>query len=234
MLETRADLESELVSQLQVAANSSLFPSTRITELIRTAYKKATELFIWNDLVKAMCTRSFSGYEYYDYPDEFRSGTIIRLEMDDEPYERKNFEDYLEYKHQNSSSTEKLFSSFGRQYFIWPIPTTTGTDNITICGAVVADPLDDATDETIFTNNNEDCNLAVVGLALSIALKRVDAAVSKKEEESAIATLGRHNAVEQATTQRDKRIQHPRFSVPNYFSGRSRSHPVGGFNVGGY
>jgi hypothetical protein len=232
MLETRADLESELVSQLQVASNSSLFPATRITELIRTSYKKATELFIWNDLVKAKCTRSFSGYEYYDYPDEFRSGTIIRLEMDDEPYERKNFEDYLDYKHENPSSTLKMFASFGRQYFIWPVPTTTGTDNITIWGAVVADALDDATDETIFTNNNEDCNLAVVGLALSIALKRVDASVSKKEEDSAIATLSRHNATEQATTQRDKRIQHPRFNVPNYFARRSRTHPVGGFNTG--
>jgi hypothetical protein len=223
MLETRADLEEELVSQLQVAANSSLYPAARITKLIRTAYKKATELFIWNDLVKAMCTRSFAGYDYYDYPDEFRSGTIVRLEMDGEPYDRKNFEDYLDYKHGNSSSAEKLFAIYGRQYFIFPTPTTTGTDNITIWGAVAAEPLDDPTDETIFTNNNEDCNLAVVGLGLSIALKRVDAALSKKEEDSAVATLARHNATEQATTQRDKRIQHPRFSVPNYFSGRGNT-----------
>lgn len=230
MLDTREDLEDELVSQLQVASNSSLFPATRITTLIKNAYIRATELFIWNDLVKAKCTKSWAGYEYYDYPEDFRSGTIVRLEMDGEPYARKNFEDYLAYKHNNPNSTFKMFANFGRQYFIWPVPTASGTDNITIWGAVQAEPLDDTTDETIFSGNKEDCNLSVVGLAFSVAMKRIDRTASKEEEAIAIATLSRQNQIEQSSTQRDQRISHPKFDVPNFFNRGTRATPLHGFN----
>ena len=151
----------------------------------------------------------------------------MRLEMDGKPYPRKNFEDYLEYKYNNSTSTEKMFANFARQYFIWPVPTADGTNNITIWGAVQATALTDAISETIFTGNKEDCNLAVVGLAFAMAMKRIDKSLAETEEKSAIAVLSRFNSIEQSATQRDQRIEHPKFNVPDYFSGRGGSTPIG-------
>ena len=78
-MDTRTEMETELVAQLQVASNSSLFPSTRITSLIQNAYKWATNLFIWTDLVKAKTTSTGTNQEYYDFPEEFRSNTVVRL-----------------------------------------------------------------------------------------------------------------------------------------------------------
>lgn len=230
MLSTRAELEAELVSQLQVASNSSQFPSARITSLIQNAYIKATELFRWNDLVKAKCTSSVASGEWYDYPSDFRSGTIIRLEMDSEPYERKNWEDYLEYKHENPTSTKKIFSSFGRQFFIFPTPATSGTNNIYVWGSIQAAALSLSTSETIFSNNKENCNMAVVGLALAMALKLSKPDISLAEEKNALVVLQNQFQTEQASTQRDQRIDKALFNVSDYFVGRSGRSPYRRFS----
>lgn len=230
-LATRANLEAELVSQLQVASNSSLFPSTRITSLIKNAYIWATQLFIWTDLVRAKCTDSVANQEYYDYPEEFRSLTIVRLTMDDLSYKRKNFEDYLAYRENNPGSTFKMFSSFGRQFFIHPTPTANGTNNIDVWGAIQADELDDTSDETIFTNSKEQGNEAVVRKALSVALKRVNPSLAESEEKAAILTLGKLNQDENKYLQRDQRVQHPKFSVPDFFAGNGGRSTFGNFGV---
>lgn len=230
MLSTREDLENELQSQLQIADNSSLFPASRLTKLIQNAYRRATDLYIWLDLVKGKTTHTQAGHEYYDYPQDFRSNTILRMEIDGENYERKNFEDYLAYKNNHPTSNFKMFANFGRQFFVWPVPTSTGTDNLDVWGAVVSDELANSTDETIFSNNKEDCNFAVVGLAFAVAMKRIDLSLSREEETSALAILAKHNKDEWVHTQRDQRIQHPKFAVPNYFNVSSGYNPVGNFN----
>jgi len=53
---TRADLEAELLTRLQVADNSTLFPSARLTSLIKNAYIWATQFVVWHDLVRARAT----------------------------------------------------------------------------------------------------------------------------------------------------------------------------------
>ena len=131
-MRTRADMETELLARLQVANNSTMFPAARLTQLIKDAYIWATTKWIWTDLVNGKHTSTIAGNEYYDYPDDFRSNTIMRLTVDDVSYERKNFEDYLAYKERNPSDQFKMFASYGRYYFIHPTPASSGTNNITI------------------------------------------------------------------------------------------------------
>jgi len=229
-MDNREDMEAELVAQLQVASNSSLFPSTRITTLIQNAHKWATNLFIWLDLVKAKVTSTKNGYEYYDYPGDFRSGSILRLNIDDDPdYERKNFEDYLQYKSDNSGTTKKMFASYGRFFFVNPTPTADGSSNMDIWGAVQADELSASATETIFTDNKPGGNEAIVQRAFGVAMKRIDSAVSNKEIKEAIATLAKLNLDELKATQRDQRLNHPKFNVPNYY-GDNRIQNTGNFS----
>lgn len=222
-LTTRADLEAELISRLQVAANSTLYPAARITSIIKQAYLWATQLVVWHDLVRARCTSSIANNEYYDYPENFRSESIIRLELDGEDYARKNFEDYLEFKKNNPNSTRKIFASFGRQFFIHPTPSSNGTNNITIWGAIQADALTNGTDVPIFSYNKEEANEAVIKKGLSIALVRSDGATAKTEEADAIAILMKLSMDEQKNTQRNQRISRPMLSVPDFFGSGSTS-----------
>jgi len=229
-MRTRAEMETELLAQLQVATNSSMFPSTRLTTLIQNAYTWATNLFVWLDLVQAKCTNSIASQEYYDYPSDFRSGTIMRLEIDGISYERKNYEDYLAYKENNPGDTFKMFANYGRFYFIHPTPSANGTNNITIWGAINAPALANGSDVTIFTDNKQDGNEAIVRKALAVALKRIDNNLSQTEEANAIATLTKLSADEQQSTQRDQRIQHPKFVVPDYYAPRTKT-TYGNFNL---
>jgi hypothetical protein len=228
-MDTRTEMETELVAQLQVASNSSLFPSSRITTLIQNAHDWATSLFIWVDLVKAKTTNTGANQEYYDYPEEFRSGSIVRLAIDGKGYDRKSFEDYLAYKEDNSASTEKMFANYGRYFFVSPTPASLGSSNMDIWGAVNADALSSGSSDTIFSHNKPEGNDAIVLRAFSVAMKRIDKAVSDKALEEAIMILSKLHDDESKANQRDQRLNHPKFDVPNYF-GTNRSAGIGKFN----
>jgi len=228
-MDTRSELETELVAQLQVAANSSLYPASRITTLIQNAYKKATNIFVWLDLVKAFTGSTKNGYEYYDFPDAIRSSTIVRLEIDGEPYGRKVFSDYQDYKENNANTTKEMFAFYGRFFFVNPIPSADGSSNMDIWGAVQADALSAGSTETIFTNSNPLGNEAVVQLAFAVAIKRIDSSLAKKEKEEAIAVLAKLNLDEWKATQGSKKLDNPLFNVPNYF-GDDRSAGIGKFS----
>lgn len=228
----RSEMETELLDRLQVADNSTLYTSARLTKLIQDAYIWATDTFIWLDLVKAKMTNSVASQEYYDYPDDFRSGTIISLELDgDDDYKRYNFEDYKAYKNNYTSSQKKMFANFGRQYFIHPTPSANGTNNLCIWGAVPATKLTGASDKTIFSDNKEEGNEAVIQKAMSVALKRIDRDASKAEYEEALATLAKLNRDEWKSIERDQRLDHPKFDVPDFFAtGVDSVAPIGRFN----
>jgi len=226
----RSDLETELIARLQVASNSTLYPSARITTIIQSAYMWSTQLVIWHDLVRAVCTSTIAGNEYYDYPANFRSESIIRMEVDDVEYTRKNYEDYLAFERDNPSSTKKMFSSFGRQFFIHPVPTITGTDNLVVWGAIQADALSLSTSIPIFSYNKEEANEAVIKKALSIALVRSDPNTAKSEENDAIAIIMKLSSDETKNTQRNKRLNHPMLVVPDFF-GSGHATDIGSFNT---
>lgn len=229
-MDNRQEMEIELQSRLQVSSNSTQYPASRLTTLIQDAYKWATTMFTWLDLVDAKETNSKAGYEYYDYPEDFRSSSIVMLTMDGDEYTRKNFEDYQDFKRNNPNSTEKIFANYGRRFFIFPTPTTNGTNNISIWGQGVASSLSSPSSTTIFTNNKVEGNEAIVKKALSVALVRIDPPASVKEESEALAILTKINKDEWKSTQRDQRIQHPKFAVPNYFGTTRYRDPIGGFS----
>ena len=229
-MRTRADMETELLARLQVANNSTMFPSTRITQLIKDAYIWATTTWVWTDLVNGKYTSTVVNSEYYDYPADFRSNTIMRLTVDNVSYDRKAFEDYLAFKENNPNSDLKIFASYGRYYFIHPTPSSNGSNNITVWGSLKADALTNSSDITIFTDNKEEGNEAVVKKALSVALTRIDRNSSVAEEQGAIQLLTKLSNDERAATQRDQRIQHPKFAIPDYYANRYKT-TYGNFNL---
>jgi hypothetical protein len=181
-MQTRAEMETELQRQLQAASNSTLFPSTRLTELIKNAYKEATTLFKWLALARAKITSTTvkgasDDDSYYDYPEEFRTNTIFRVEIDGKEYNRKGFESFRDYRNRNPNSTKRIFANYQRFLFISP-DTTAGTDNMDVWGIIQAPELSSSSTETIFSGNNDAGNMAVVGLALSTAVKKIDPKLS--------------------------------------------------------
>lgn len=230
-MDTRENIEDELIARLQTADNSTLFPASRITQLIQRAYVWATQLFIWQDLVKGKYTTTQANINYYDYPESFRTSTIIRLEVDGESYDRVNFEDFLAYKENNPTGEDKIFANYGRQVFISPTPTSAGL-NLSVWGAynVKASDLSSSSSQTIFSENKEEGNEAIVKKAYSVAIKGDNNNLAISEEKDALGILARLHQEEQASTQRDKRKDHPKFDVHDMFRGSNTANLTGHFS----
>lgn len=229
-METRAEMENELKERLQATANSGMYSASRLTELIQNAYSWATSLFTWSSLVKAMTTSSQEDKYYYDYPEEFKTNSIFRLEIDGDSYDKKNYEDYLDYKLNYPTTTEKkIFADHARWFFIFPTSPAYVSNNIDVWGMVEADPLSSSLSTTIFSNNTNLGNEAIVRKGFADGIRRLDNTLAKAEEDSAIALLQKVFEKEQINKQRDKRLQHPKWDVPDFFKSGSSS-PIGRFS----
>ena len=174
------DLFSELITatqgDLNIDDNSTLFPLTRVKLALNRAYRKAGGMFFWPETEDARKTSTVINQEYYDYPTNWIPDSAFRLEVDDKMYgEGKDgsplvFADYLSWRRDddNSASTDKKWSSQWRRYFIYPVPTTTGDNNIVVWGQKVVAALSALTDITIFSYSMPQCNDAIVQEAVAI------------------------------------------------------------------
>jgi hypothetical protein len=173
-----SELQTALLSDLNATASSSLFPPATIKLALNRAYIKCARLFRWPQLEDAKKTSSQANIEYYDFPEDWSPDSAFRLEMDDLIYGEDPdgspmaFNDYLLWKTDNTSSTEKKWAVHGTQYFIYPTPTAAGSYNISIWGQKNVDTLTNDTDETIFSHNMPECNEAIVLEAGAILKKK--------------------------------------------------------------
>jgi hypothetical protein len=171
-----SDLITAVQSDLTIGDESTLYPLTTVKLAINRSYRKVAGLFDWPETEDAKKTSTVAGQEYYDYPTTWRPDSVWRLEVDDELYGETpdgsplDYADYLTWRGDdaNANSTAKKWASQHRRYFIYPIPTTNGSNNITVWGRKVPDALSSNGDVTIFSHSMPECNEAVVLEAVAI------------------------------------------------------------------
>lgn len=218
-MQTYSEMKAELLSRLMIADNNTLFTTARIESLIKDAHLWATSLFLWPALERARIT-STNGDYYYDYPSDFRTDSITRVIIDSVKYDRKAFEDFLDYKYNNPNETsKKIFADYGRQIFIFPTPGT-GTNNFDVWGCIQAAQLSGSVTTTIFSNSDEAGNEAIVKKAYSVALAKINKNLSIQEElEAKNILIGIWGKIMQRQ-QRDQRLDRPFFDVTDMFAGK--------------
>lgn len=175
-MDTLADIREALQDDLTIGGESNLFTPALIDRAINRAYRKAGGLFRWPKLEDSKRTSTQTNQEYYDYPSTWRPDSIWRLIVDDEQYGEDPdgsplaFEDYLIWRDNddNDNSTEKKWANQNTRFFIYPVPTSSGTNNITVWGMKNITTLSDDSDTTIFSYNMPECNEAVELEALAI------------------------------------------------------------------
>lgn len=237
-MNTRSELVTELQAQLLASSNASIYPESRLITLIQNAYQWAAGLHNWQALNDAKKTTVEANQYYYDYPDVFKDNSIYRIEINDsdgdnsdDEYDRKAFEDFLDYRNNYPSSTKRIFANHGKRYFIAPTPTARIENGLVVWGnkLLEKDALDEEDDTTIFSYSAIEGNEAIVRKAFSTAIKRIDRQQGQEEETVARGMLAELWNHEIAHSQRDQRIQHPKFDVPDFF-GAAGGSPIGRFN----
>lgn len=235
---TLEDMRGGVQSDLNVSSHSSLYPPDTIDAAINRAYvNKIARLFRWPALEDAKMTSTQKDQEYYDCPDIWTPDSMWRLEVDDEQYGEGEdgspmaFEDYLIWRADsaNANSTEKKWAVQWLRFFMWPIPTAQGSNNISIWGQKNADKLTADAAETIFSKNLPECNEAIVLEAVAILKKKGEAPKTGQmlSDEAKQIVLMSFNKIRQEKSKYEK--TQPFFYVEDMFGKGTTKQKTGNF-----
>jgi len=184
-MDTLIDIVGAVQDDLTVGDESTLYSPTLIKRAINRAYRKVGGLFPWPELQDAKKTSTQVNQEYYDYPTNWRSNSIWKLDIldsdgNDDRYGEEpdgsplSFDDYLNWKEDNPESTDKKWANQWRRFFIWPVPTTAGTNNIHVWGIKVVSTLSSDSSTTVFTYSTPEANEAIELEAVAILKSKTD------------------------------------------------------------
>ena len=154
---------------LTVGDESALYSPTIIDRYINRSYlNKVVTFRPWPETHDAKYTTTQANQEYYDYPTNWRSNSIWKLVVDDKRWGEDpdgsplTFDDYLNWKTDNPSATDKKWANQWRRYFIFPVPTAAALQ-ICIWGIkTITTQLSADADTTIFSLSNPQVNEAIV------------------------------------------------------------------------
>lgn len=230
-MNTLAEIRSVVQSDLNVGANSSLFPSSRIDSAINRAYIKISTLFKWPSLEDSLKT-STALNEYYDFPSNWSPDSIWKLEIDGDMYGETpdgspmDFGDYLIWKANNTNSTEKKWAVQYKRFFVYPTPTSIGDDNITIWGQKIVDSLTDDGDTTVFSYDMPQCNEALALEASAILKRKGESQMEMFSNEAKQILVIAFNHIKKEQNKYKK--TQPFLNVPDYFGRRTRNKQITG------
>jgi len=239
---TLANIREAIQDDLTIGDESSLYSPNLIDRAINRAYRKAAGLFPWPELQDAKKTSTQVDQEYYDYPTNWRSNSIWKLTIldsdgNDDRYGETpdgsplSFDDYLNWKEDNPDSTDKKWANQWRRFFIWPIPTTLGSNNIHVWGIKVVADLDEDADTTVFSSSTPEANEAIELEAVAILKSKGEndksAQFKSLEAKQILAVAWGKIARENA---KYEKIQ-PFFEVTDMFGGGSSKDLRGKFDI---
>lgn len=247
-MQTRAEIETEVLARLMIANNSTQFPSSRITQLVQDAYIWAGSIFFWPSLMRLryFSTKPSSqssspilplAYDYYDYPTDFLTGSISRMYIGGKKYDKKSYQDFLDYVDNAQDAqtppdnTKHYFAEYGRQFFVWPGVTVAGSNDGLIWGNIQPPALANSTDKPIFSLWDDSGNEAIVKKAISVAMERLDSGFANEQKQEALQLLQLMWQKVVAENQKSQRLNHPRFRTPDYFGQQSGISTIGNFGT---
>lgn len=230
-----SDLRTAVQDDLNVDDNSTLYPPALIDRAINRSYRKAGGLFFWPGTEDAKKTSTQNGVETYDYPKNWRSESIWRIEIDDVRWGEKPdgsplaFLDYLDFKHDSPDSDVKKWSSQKRRYFITPTPSATGSNDISVWGQKIVDALSDDGDITIFSFSLIECNDAVVLETVAILKSKGEKEKSGefRSTEAKQILAGAWSKIKADQSKYEK--THPFFNVPDFYATGAQKTKIGDF-----
>ena len=236
-MDTLAQLRAAIQDDLTIGDESTLYSPNLIDRAINRAYRKVGGLFPWPELQDALKTSTQINQEYYDYPVTWRSNSVWKLTIDDVRYGEEpdgsplSFDDYLNWKEDYPDSTDKKWANQWRRFFVWPVPTAAGTNNIHVWGVKVVETLSDDSDTTVFSYSTPEANESVQLEALAILKSKTDddkSAQFKSTEAKQILVVSWNKIAKEMA--KYEQIA-PMLDVPNFFGNSSTKDLRGRFDT---
>lgn len=184
MIRTQGDIIDEFVVRGQINTASGFYTDAIIRDWGTQAVRYASGLHKWpftegrQSTTFASLITSEDGYLRGEYPEGWKPDSIRLLTIEGKRVDKKDFYQFRDFLEDNSSSTERIYSDFYRNYYINPQIDLSGT--VTVWGQYT--PVVDMTDTTAttpFSDHEEEGNDAIIEIMLSYAKTR-----EKKSQDS--------------------------------------------------
>jgi hypothetical protein len=167
------DQRQALLDDLSVESTDTFFTTAILNRFINRAIKAISNLKNWQQTqgsdTQALVMAGDETDEYWNYPENYKTDSIYRLEYNGESYKRLTWQEYLKHKLNHSSSTKRVYSDHKRQLFIHPRPTTNA--NLDIWGHEIPADLSDDADEHPF-NDEQLLEEAIQQYALGLCYRK--------------------------------------------------------------
>src|SRR3990167_2531423 len=174
MLNNVGDLISEVLVRNNRTTTDAFITDAMLQDWVRDSNKWATAYHKWPFTEKRDFSSTWSGTEEVAYTDlgvGYRTDSIRMILVGGKRLRKINYKDYLTFREEQSSSTDRVFSDYGRTVFINP--------NADVSGSLVTygqytpsiDPTD-LTATTIFSDYDEEGNEAYVEKMTSFLKRR--------------------------------------------------------------
>ncbi len=186
MLNNVSDIKNEFLVRNQTSTAIAFYTDTILNDWLREATQWSASYKKWPftegrvSTTYASLVTSEDGDLVGEYPEGWRSDSIRILQIGGKRLQKLNFEDYQIFREESPDSADRVYSDFSRRFYVNPQTDLGGS--VVMWGQYT--PNVDATDETaitVFSNNEEEGNYAVVEEMMSYARIR-----EKKVQESLV------------------------------------------------
>lgn len=167
-------LLAELCSRLNIdytdIDNNDIFTLTELKRWINFGKDQAVSRHSWPFTEGERDIATVSAQEKYDYPSTMKSDSLRYLTVNDKRYDKLLFEDYLKYKEDSPSGTDRVFSDRSRVLYFNVLASDFGNSIVTYGQVTVDDMVSTTVSSTVFSFAEPEVDLAIIKLAYTKAL----------------------------------------------------------------
>ena len=173
MLRTTGDIRDEVLVRLNASTTISFYSDTILNDWLDQSHRWSAGFRKWPWTEgRVSTTLSLDSNDSMGYPEGWRADSIRICQVGGKRYQKLNYEDFLIFREDRSDDDERVFSDFGRRIYINPNGSsgTLATWGQYLPGAF--DRTNYESETTIFSNNEEEGNEAMVQEMMAYAKLR--------------------------------------------------------------
>lgn len=162
------DIKSQVLVELGASTTLAYYTDTILDNWIDRAHKYVAGFHKW-PFTEGRVSTTYTSAEENSYPEGWKSDSIRIMQIGGKRIEKIAYNDYLIFREDNATATDKVFSDYGLLYYVNPNIGISGTT--VLYGQYTPATLDatDPTTLTLFSNRAEECNYAIIEEVLSYA-----------------------------------------------------------------
>jgi hypothetical protein len=178
MAKILSEIKNDVLVQLQASTTVGFYTDAILDDWIDKAHQWAAGYKKWPhtegraSTTFASLASNADGLLEGNYPEGWRADSIRKMRIGGKRVKKQNFEKFLDFIEDFSSDTRRMFSDYGRVYYVNPNIDLSGT--VAVWGQYSPATIDSTDDqaETVFSQGAEEANEAIIEEVISYAKKR--------------------------------------------------------------